>query len=169
MVYRRSRAEMPAHEEEIEQAEEEGVALCFLTIPKEVQGADGKLTGLVCLRAELGEPDQRGRRRPVPIENSDHLLAVDAVISAIGQTVETEGLLPLEELKWSRRETIVANNITMETSIPAVFAAGDAVSGPATVVEAIGGGKRAAEAIDRHLRGIPQPQMPPGARPASTP
>ena len=161
MVYRRSRAEMPAHEEEIEQAEEEGVSLCFLTIPKEVQGAHGKVTGLVCLRAELGEPDQRGRRRPVPIENSDHVLAVDAVISAIGQTVETEGLLPLEELKWSRRETIVTNNITMETTIPAVFAAGDAVSGPATVVEAIGGGKRAAEAIDRYLRGIPQPQMPP--------
>ncbi len=161
MVYRRSRAEMPAHVEEIEQAEEEGVAFSFLTIPKEVQGVDGKLTGLVCLRAQLGEPDQRGRRRPVPVENSDHVLAVDAVISAIGQTVETEGLLPLEELKWSRRQTIMANNITMETSIPAVFAAGDAVSGPATVVEAIGGGKRAAEAIDRCLRGIPQPKMPP--------
>ena len=161
MVYRRSRAEMPAHEEEIQQAEEEGVDLCFLTIPKEVQGTDGKLTGLLCLRAELGEPDQRGRRRPVPVENSDHLLAVDAVISAIGQTIETDALLPLEELKWSRRETIVANNITMETSIPGVFAAGDAVSGPATVVEAIGAGKRAAEAIDRHLRGIPQPQRPP--------
>lgn len=161
MVYRRSRAEMPAHAEEIEQAEEEGVTFSFLTIPKEVQGADGKLTGLVCLRAELGEPDQRGRRRPVPVENSDHLLAVEAVISAIGQTVETEGLRPLDELKWSRRETIVTNNITMETSIPGVFAAGDAVSGPATVVEAIGGGKRAAEAIDRYLRGIPQPQMPP--------
>jgi len=161
MVYRRSRAEMPAHAEEIEQAEEEGVSFSFLTIPKEVQGADGKLTGLVCLRAELGEPDQRGRRRPVPVENSDHLLAVEAVISAIGQTVETEGLRPLDELKWSRRETIVTNNITMETSIPGVFAAGDAVSGPATVVEAIGGGKRAAEAIDRYLRGIPQPQMPP--------
>lgn len=161
LVYRRSRAEMPAHEEEIEQAEEEGVKLCFLTVPKEVQGADGKLTGLLCLRAELGEPDQRGRRRPVPVAGSDHVLAVDAVISAIGQTVETGGLLPLEELQWSRRQTIGANNITMETSVPAVFAAGDAVSGPATVVEAIGGGKRAAEAIDRHLRGIPQPQMPP--------
>ncbi len=160
LVYRRSRAEMPAHVEEIHQAEEEGVSLRFLTVPKEVKGADGKVTGLLCLRAELGKPDERGRRRPVPVEGSEHLIAVDAVIPAIGQTVETSGLVPLKELKWSKRETIVASNITMVTSIAGVFAAGDAVSGPATVVEAIGGGKRAAEAIDRHLRGIPQPEMP---------
>lgn len=161
LVYRRSRMEMPAHAEEVHQAEEEGVSCCFLTVPKEVQGADGKVTGLLCLRAELGQPDERGRRRPVAIEGSDHLLAVDAVIAAIGQTIENDGLTSLKELKWSRRGTIVANNITMEASIPGVFAAGDAVSGPATVVEAIGAGKRAAEAIDRYLNGIPQPEMPP--------
>lgn len=161
LAYRRTRSEMPAHVEEIEQAEEEGVSFSFLTIPKEVRGVDGKLQGLLCLRAALGEPDEKGRRRPVPIEGSDHLLAADAVISAIGQTVESDSLAPLRELKWSKRETIVVNNITMETSVPGFFAAGDAVSGPATVVEAIGGGKRAAEAIDRYLQGIPQPKMPP--------
>ncbi len=161
LVYRRSRSEMPAHVEEIHQAEEEGVTLRFLTVPKEVVGVDGKVTGLLCLRAELGQPDERGRRRPVPVEGSDHLLEVDAVIPAIGQTVETESLVPVEELKWSKRQTIMANNITMETSVAGLFAAGDAVSGPATVVEAIGGGKRAAEALDRHLQGIPQPEMPP--------
>jgi putative selenate reductase YgfK subunit len=161
LVYRRTRSEMPAHAEEIHQAEEEGVNFCFLTIPKEVRGADGALTGLLCLRAELGQPDERGRRRPVAVEGSDHLLVVDAIIPAIGQVVETDALTPLKELKWSKRETIMANNITMETPIPGVFAAGDAVSGPATVVEAIGGGKRAAEAIDRYLQDIPQPQMPP--------
>jgi NADPH-dependent glutamate synthase beta subunit-like oxidoreductase/ferredoxin len=160
LVYRRSRSEMPAHVEEIHQAEEEGVKLCFLTVPKAVTGADGKLTGLLCLRAELGQPDERGRRRPVPVEGSDHVIEVDAVIPAIGQTVETDSLAPLDELKWSKRQTIMASNITMVTSIACVFAAGDAVSGPATVVEAIGGGKRAAEAIDRTLQGIPQPEMP---------
>ena len=161
LVYRRSRSEMPAHVEEIHQAEEEGVTLRFLTVPKEVVGADGKVSGLLCLRAELGKPDERGRRRPVPVEGSDHLLEVDAVIPAIGQTVETDDLAPLGELKWSKRQTIMTNNITMETSVAGFFSAGDAVSGPATVVEAIGGGKRAAEALDRHLRGIPQPEMPP--------
>ncbi len=160
LVYRRSRSEMPAHVEEIHQAEEEGVSLRFLTVPKEVMGADGEVTGLLCLRAELGQPDERGRRRPVPIAGSDHLIAVDAVIPAIGQTVESDALMPLKEMRWSKRVTIVASNITMATSIAGVFAAGDAVSGPATVVEAIGGGKRAAEAIDRCLRNIPQPEMP---------
>ena len=82
------------------------------------------------------------------------------MIPAIGQTVEADALMPLKELRWSKRETILAGNIPKESSIASVFAAGDAVSGPATVVEAIGGGKRAAEAIDRCLRNIPQPEMP---------
>jgi len=95
------------------------------------------------------------------VEGSDYLLDVDAVIPAIGQTVDYSGLTDLETLKWSRRHTVGVNIASMETSIEGVFAAGDAVSGPATVVEAIGGGKRAAGAIDRYLCGIPQPNMPP--------
>ncbi|MDY0040447.1 MAG: NAD(P)-binding protein [Desulforhabdus sp.] len=161
IVYRRTRAEMPAHEEEVHQAEEEGVNMVFLTVPVEIKGNDGNITALHCLRAELGQPDEKGRRRPVPIEGSDHFLNVDAIISAIGQTVNNEGLTDLKELRWTRRNTITANTVTMETSVEGVFAAGDVVTGPATVVEAIGGGKKAADAIDRYLRGIPQPKMPP--------
>jgi putative selenate reductase YgfK subunit len=160
IAYRRTRSEMPAHEEEVVQAEEEGVRFSFLTVPKEIRGSDGRVTALQCLRAELGQPDEKGRRRPVPVKDSDHLLRVDAVISAIGQVVDSTGLTTLENLKWSKRSTISVNTVTMETSVEGVFAAGDVVTGPATVVEAIGGGKKAAEAIDRYLQGIPQPKMP---------
>jgi putative selenate reductase YgfK subunit len=161
VIYRRTRSEMPASQEEVLQAEEEGVNFTFLTIPVEIKGTDGTVTSLHCLRTELGPEDESGRRRPVPIEGSDYLLKVDAVIPAIGQTVDHTGLTDLDGLKWSRRDTIGVNIASMETSVEGVFAAGDVVSGPATVVEAIGGGKRAAEAIDRYLLGIPQPNMPP--------
>lgn len=161
IAYRRTRAEMPAHEEEVIQAEEEGVRFSFLTVPMEIRGSAGRVTSLHCLRAELGQPDEQGRRRPVPVKDSDHYLVVDAVISAIGQVVDSTGLTSMENLKWSKRSTITVNTVTMETSVEGVFAAGDVVTGPATVVEAIGGGKKAAEAIDRYLKGIPQPKMPP--------
>ncbi len=161
VVYRRSHSEMPAHEEEVKQGEEEGVKFVFLTIPKAVIGSRNQVTALHCVRAKLGEPDERGRRRPIPIENSDHYIEVDAVVSAIGQAIQKEGLVTLEGLNWTKRGTITVNTVTMETSVEGVFAAGDVVTGPATVIEAIGGGKRAAEAIDRYLEGIPQPKMPP--------
>jgi putative selenate reductase YgfK subunit len=161
VLYRRTRSEMPAHEEEVEQAEDEGVKFSFLTVPIEILGADGKVTSVLCRRAELGEPDEKGRRRPIIIEGSEYHHEVDAVIAAIGQVVDSGALESLLDLKWSKRSTINVNTITMETSIEGVFAVGDAVTGPATVVEAIGGGKRAAEAIDRYFLGIPQPTRPP--------
>lgn len=161
VVYRRTRAEMPADHEEVEQAEEEGVEFSFLAIPVEISGEDGKVKALHCLRAELGPPDASGRRRPVPVEGSDHFYEVDAVIPAIGQQIDMECLSSFSDLKWTRRQTLSVNTVTMETPVEGVFAAGDLVLGPATVVEAIGGGKRAAEAIDRYLSGIPQPKMPP--------
>ena len=161
IVYRRTRAEMPANEEEVFQAEEEGVRFSFLTIPVEIMGADGKVESLHCLRTELGPPDESGRRKPIPVEGSDYLLQVDAVIPAIGQTIERKWLDDLQDLKWTKRNTLSVNIASMETSMEGVFAAGDAVSGPATVVEAIGGGKKSANAIDRYLRGIPHPKMPP--------
>lgn len=161
IVYRRTRAEMPASEEEILQAEEESICFSFLTIPKEIRGAEGKVTGVCCVRTELGPPDASGRRRPVPIEGSDYIMEVDAVISAIGQVVDPEGLTTLEELEWTRRNTIHARTTSMETSCEGIFAGGDVVLGPATVVEAIGAGKRAADAIDRYCRAIPQPKLPP--------
>lgn len=161
VVYRRTRSEMPADPEEVRQAEEEGVSFLFLTVPVEIRGRDGRIIALRCLRAQLGEADPSGRRRPVPIEGSDHFLDVDGVIPAIGQVIDANGLTIVSDLKWSKRGTLMTNTVTTETSAPGMFAAGDVVSGPATVIEAIGGGKRAAEAIDRYLQGIPQPQMPP--------
>ncbi|SMC22420.1 putative selenate reductase, YgfK subunit [Desulfacinum hydrothermale DSM 13146] len=161
LLYRRTRSEMPAHEIEVRQAEEEGVQFQFLTVPVEVKGQDGRVTALHCLRAELGQADASGRRRPIPVEGSDHDLDVDCVIAAIGQAIDSRGVDHLDRLKWSKRGTIKANTATMETSQEGVFAAGDVVTGPATVIEAIGMGKVAADAIDRYLQGIPQPKMPP--------
>jgi NADPH-dependent glutamate synthase beta subunit-like oxidoreductase len=161
IAYRRARAEMPADIEEVEQAEGEGIHMSFLTIPKAVTGKDGRLTGLECIRAKLIKKDDSERLFPVPVEGSDFVIEADAVISAIGQRIDLECLSDLKGLKWTRRQTIQANAVSMETAIPGVFAGGDAVTGPATVVEAIGAGKRAAEAIDRFLSGIPQPKMPP--------
>jgi NADPH-dependent glutamate synthase beta subunit-like oxidoreductase len=161
IAYRRTRAEMPADVEEVEQAEDEGIHMSFLTIPKAIVGKDGRLTGIECIRAKLIKKDDSDRLFPVPVEGSDFVIEADAVISAIGQRIDLECLSDLKGLKWTRRQTIQANTVSMETSIPGVFAGGDAVTGPATVVEAIGAGKRAAEAIDRYLSGIPQPKMPP--------
>ncbi|MFO7784765.1 MAG: FAD-dependent oxidoreductase [Desulfatiglandales bacterium] len=161
IAYRRTRNEMPADIEEIEQAEEEGIDIEFLAIPVEVEGRDGSVTGLRCLRARLVAIDGSDRLHPKPDEGSDFVLPADAVIAAIGQKVETGCLKTVEGLHWSRRHTIGVDMACMQTDLPGVFAAGDAVTGPATVIEAIGGGKRAAEAIDRYLSGLPQPKMPP--------
>jgi NADPH-dependent glutamate synthase beta subunit-like oxidoreductase len=161
LLYRRTRSEMPANVEEVKQAEEEGVRLSFLTIPVEVLGTDGKVKGLRCLRARLAEPDEKGRRRPVLVEGSDYVIPLDAVISAIGQRIDSEGLNTVEALHWTKWGTLVADTITSSTSAEDIFSGGDLVTGPATVVEAIGAGKRAVEGIDRYLRGLPQPKMPP--------
>lgn len=159
LLYRRSRADMPANVEEVRQAEEEGVGFLFLTIPVEVIYDRAKVTGLRCLRAVLGAPDEKGRRRPLPVEGSDHFIEADCVITAIGQRVDNRGLEHVS-LRWTSWDTIIADTITGSTIREGVFAGGDVVLGPATVVEAIGAGKRAAEGIDRFLKGIPQPTMP---------
>ncbi len=161
MAYRRTHEEMPADHEEVEQAQEEGIDFEFLTIPIAVEGEAGRVTGLRCLRARMVALPGTDRKSPKPIENSEFTIPADAVISAIGQRVERRWLDALEQMTWSRRDTIQVHMATMETNIPGVFAAGDAVTGPATVIEAIGGGKRAANAIERYLNGIPQPNMPP--------
>ncbi len=161
ILYRRTHDQMPAHGEEVVEAEEEGVKFSYLTIPKEIQGENGRVTGIVCMRAELSEPDESGRQRPVPVEGSEHVVPVDVVIPAIGQEVESSGLEGFESVDWSRRSTVKVNTVSMQTNQPGVFAVGDAVTGPATVVEAIAGGKRAAFAIHRYFEGIPQPELPP--------
>lgn len=153
IVYRRSRAEMPARHEEIEHAEEEGVKFQLLTNPVSVEGDEnGVVRALTCLRYELGEPDESGRRRPVAIPGSEFELEVDTVVVAIGQgpnplvTQSTEGL---ELNKWGN---IVVNEETLETSIPGVFAGGDIVTGAATVILAMGAGKKAAAGINEYLK-----------------
>jgi NADPH-dependent glutamate synthase beta subunit-like oxidoreductase/NAD-dependent dihydropyrimidine dehydrogenase PreA subunit len=161
IAYRRTRHEMPADEEEVEQAEEEGIRLLFLTIPVAVKGRDGRVVSLHCLRAELVEREGSRRKSPVPVLGSDFDVEADVIVAAIGQQVDNACMAEVDGLNWTRRGTIDANRASMETTIPGVFAAGDAVTGPATVIEAIGGGKRAAESIDRYLSGIPQPKMPP--------
>jgi heterodisulfide reductase subunit A2 len=147
LIYRRSRAEMPAASFEVAAAEEEGVELNFLMTPVRVLEKDGTAVGIECVRMELGEPDESGRRRPVPVEGSEFEIELDTVIAAIGQNVLSEGLGV--ETKWGN---IVVDDVTLETSVAGVFAGGDAVIGPASVVEAIGAGKQAAESINRYLR-----------------
>jgi len=156
LVYRRSRAEMPANVEEIEEAEREGVVFHFLTNPTRVLAEGGKVVGVELIRMELGEPDASGRRRPVPIEGSEFVMEADVVIPAIGQVTVVDFLQrELPELKLTRRGTIEADPLTQQTSVPGVFAGGDCVSGPATLVEAIAAGNRAAQAMDCYLRGEP--------------
>jgi NADPH-dependent glutamate synthase beta subunit-like oxidoreductase/ferredoxin len=161
LVYRRSREEMPADEEEVEQAIEEGVKISFLTIPVEILGKDYSVNAMRFIQAKLVEVEGSKRKRPVPIEGSEFDMQVDTVISAVGQRIDHVIMSDLPDLKWTRWNTIEYNPVTMETSLPGLFAAGDAVSGPKTVIEAIAGGKRAAETIDRYLSGIPLPKIAP--------
>jgi NADPH-dependent glutamate synthase beta subunit-like oxidoreductase len=152
ILYRRSRAEMPASPWEIKEAEEEGVKIEFLVSPKRILGENGKVTAIECVRMELGEPDETGRRRPVPIQGSEFVIETGTVIMAIGQFPNT-GFLP-ETVEITEKRTIAADPFTLETSSPGIFAGGDAVSGPATLMKAIIAGKRAAISIHLYLRGI---------------
>ena len=161
IAYRRTRREMPADAEEVEQAEEEGVKLALLTIPVEIKGDGDKVQALHCLQAKLLKKKGSDRMYPTPVKGSDHDMEADVIIPAIGQYVDQSCLEKLNAIEWTRRGTIHVNMANMTTSQPDVFAVGDAVTGPATVIEAIGGGKRAASAIDRYLSGLPQPKMPP--------
>jgi glutamate synthase (NADPH/NADH) small chain len=152
IVYRRSRAEMPARAEEVEHAEEEGIRFEMLSAPVKVEGEAGRVTGLTVQRMQLGEPDTKGRRKPVPIPGSAATLALDSVIVAIGN--RPNPLLPrtVEGLATQSWGGIIVSPAG-QTSLPQVFAGGDIVTGGATVIEAMGAGKRAARAMDRFLRG----------------
>ena len=153
LVYRRSRAEMPARVEEVHHADAEGVEFENLVAPLEVIGNANKwVTGLKCQRMELGEPDASGRRRPKPIPGSEFVLDCDAVVVAIGTRANPLLTATCPELKLNRWGNIEADNAGM-TSIPGIFAGGDIVRGAATVILAMGDGKRSAQAIDAYLMG----------------
>ena len=152
IVYRRSRAEMPAAAEEIEEAEHEGIKFAVLAAPTRILSENGNVTGMQCIRMELGAPDSSGRRRPVSIEGSEFVMGVDNVIMAVGQAVD-RAKLP-EKLEYARAGTVQVDSVTMQTSIDGVFAGGDVVSGPADVISVVAAGKEAATSIDRYLRGV---------------
>lgn len=153
IVYRRSMEELPARAEEVHHAQEEGIIFKNLNNPVKINGDDeGRVSSITCIEMELGEPDESGRRRPIPIEGSEFDMDVDTVIMALGTSPNplirstTEGL---EANKWG---CLVVNEDTLETTRDNVYAGGDAVTGAATVILAMGAGKQAAENIDKKLR-----------------
>jgi len=152
IVYRRSREEMPARLEELENAEEEGIKFKFLTTPVRFLGdKSGWVTGMECIVMRLGEPDESGRRRPIPIEGSEFVMDVDTVVIAIGQTPNPMIQRTTKGLKTTRHGTIIVNEKTGKTGRKGVYAGGDVVSGAATVISAMGAGKIAARSIHRYL------------------
>jgi NADH-quinone oxidoreductase subunit F len=161
VIYRRTKEDMPAIREEIREAEREGIKITCLAAPVAILGEGGRVRALKCTKMRPGDFDKSGRRRPVPVEGGEFTLDVDVVIAAIGQTVEKEALPGGLEL--SPAGTIVAEEKSLATNLPGVFAGGDCVSGPDTVITAIAAGKKAAAAIDKYLGGdgivVPQVQV----------
>jgi NADPH-dependent glutamate synthase beta subunit-like oxidoreductase len=151
ILYRRSRSEMPAIKEEVDEAEREGVTLHFLTAPLKVLSSNGQLASLQCIRMELGEPDESGRRSPVPIRGSEFELEADHFIIAVGQTPDQEGIFG--DFKFSDAGVLLVNPDTLETDRKGIFAGGDIAKGPSSVIEAIEAGRRAARSIDQFLGG----------------
>ncbi|MCX5807499.1 MAG: FAD-dependent oxidoreductase [Proteobacteria bacterium] len=152
LVYRRTRDEMPAAGEEIEALIHEGIEIQFLTTPVRFYAENGRLSGMECIRMELGEPDASGRRRPVPVANSKFTLPVDTVITALGQATQTsfvEGI----GVVLAKNGTIEVDPATGQTNIDGVFAGGDVYTGPAYVVDAIAAGQKAAFSINNYLKG----------------
>jgi NADH-quinone oxidoreductase subunit F len=152
ILYRREQKDMPAIAEEIEATEEEGVRFHFLTAPTKVMANSGKVCGVECIRMELKDFDRSGRRTPAPMEGSEYVLDVDMVIEAIGQRPDTS-FLKNGSIEKAKGGTIVVDPRTLATARSGIFAGGDAASGPATVVEAIAAGQRAASSIKRYLEG----------------
>jgi homotetrameric NADPH-dependent glutamate synthase len=154
VIYRRSRSEMPASDEEVRAAEEEGIDIMFLTNPTRVIAEGGRVTRLECIKMKLGEPDESGRRRPIPIKGSEFFIDVNTVIPALGQVPDIKYAREAG-LKVTDRGTITVNEATLATDIDGIFAGGDVVTGPAMVIEAIAAGKKAALSIDEYLKGEP--------------
>lgn len=162
VIYRRTEAEMPANPIEIHESKLEGVEYMFLTNPVRVnKDKDGKLKSVTCIRMELGEPDASGRRRPVPMEGSEFDIELDYILAAIGQKTDVNFLEDMNsaakngQLQVNKWGDIDADKLTLQTGIPNVFAAGDGVSGPATIIEAVAQAKTAARSVHQYLSGLP--------------
>jgi len=153
MIYRRTKKEMPAFEEEIDALVEEGIEIQFLSNPTKIIAENGKLIGIECIKMQLGQLDKSGRRKPVPIKGSEFVINLDNLIVAIGEETDLCFLGDKPILEISETDTIVVSPETLATKIPGVFAGGDVVTGPGTVIEAMSHGKVAAEMIDKYIRG----------------
>ena len=152
IVYRRSESELPARREEVEHAKEEGIEFCLLTTPLSIKGDDKfSVCAMNCQKMELGEPDASGRRRPIPVEGSEYDIDVDCVIMALGTSPNPLIKSTTKGLEVNRKGGIIVEEATGKTSRDAVYAGGDAVTGAATVISAMGAGKTAAKAIDEYL------------------
>lgn len=151
LLYRRTRAEMPADPAEISEAQEEGVKLHYLVAPLRIIAENGKVTGLECQKMELGEPDASGRRSPVAVEGANFVIECDAIVPAIGQVCVVDCVLPPDEVEISKRKTLLTHDITRRTNQPYIFSGGDCVTGPATLIAALAAGKNAARFIEQFL------------------
>ena len=163
VLYRRTKDEMPADRMEIDECLEEGIEIMELAAPVGIVAENGKLKAIRCQRMKLGEPDDSGRRRPVPLEGSEYDLPCQMAISAIGQNTVLEGLTALDgdDIELTRWDTYVVDLATMKTNLSGVFAGGDAADdGPTVVIDAIRDGQRAGKAIDRFLKGEEKPDEP---------
>ena len=153
LVYRRTLKEMPADPVEIKEAQEEGVNFHYQVQPVKILAQDGKVSGLECLRMELGEPDESGRRRPEPVEGSNFVLECDAIIPAIGQTCVVDCVLPDEQgVELTRWKTLVVDPLTFQSTEQDIFGGGDCITGPATLIAALAAGKKGAKYIDQYLQ-----------------
>jgi NADH-quinone oxidoreductase subunit F len=153
VYYRRSREEMPVTEVEFDEAVFEGINVHFLVGPTRIVSEEGKVTGLQCIKMKLGEPDESGRRRPTPLPESEFFSEADTVIAAVGQAADLSFLSPDSALERSRWERLAVDSNSLSTNVPGIFAGGDFVFGPGMIIDAIAGGRRAALAIDKYLRG----------------
>ncbi len=152
VYYRRSREEMPVTEVEFNEALAEGIKIHFLVGPTRVVSRDSSVAGLQCVRMKLAEPDESGRRRPIPIPESEFFVEADTVIAAVGQAADLSFLPPDSALERSRWERLVVDSNTLSTNVPGVFAGGDFVFGPGMIIDAIASGRRGALAIDKYFR-----------------
>jgi glutamate synthase (NADPH/NADH) small chain len=152
ILYRRTKEEMPASKAEIHHLEEEGVRIEMLAAPIKIHSKNGKLTGVECIRMELGEPDKSGRRRPVPRDGSNFIIEADSIIPAISQNVNHTADKG-QDFKVTPWGTYVVDPVTLQTSVEWIFAGGDNVLGPQTAAKAVYQGKVAAESMQRYLEG----------------